>query len=565
MSQNNQPKSIKELENYKFFVPSYQRGYRWRDREITALLEDIWDFANAKQERNFYCLQPIVIKQNGKKYNVIDGQQRLTTIFLIVKFLDKKDLFALEYQTRRNSAEFLKNIDNKIDEQSNNIDFFHFVNAYKIITNFFADKETNDRKKFADTLLNNCKVLWYEAQEKENDVFIRLNIGKIPLLEAENIKALFLSKNDELDDDDIKDRAEFWYESEIKTREKGDFRYCVLSKVMPNDIFKNENNTPILRDDILRIEAYLKAIAPHNKGNKHYLFDYFYKNYKNKTLNQKWKELQSAIKTLSSFASEQSGNPINREIFHYLGFLTLSNYPIFEIYKKWIKLQDNELFVAELLKIIKKQVNGYIDNIDTLKYADNKEDYKKISSLLLLFNLEYMILDESSRDFFKFNRFVLERWSLEHIYAQNSKSIAYAIKNKDNDGISAWLKEVLEYIDDDRLKQDIEKSIVDKDFSDKLFNEIDENFKGDESLNSIANLALLDRESNSRLGNLIFSQKHKEIYKLGSQDKLIPIMTKKVFAKDIEGLDYGHKDFFSETDRKAYLTYINKLLDKYRI
>ena len=237
---------------------------------------------------------------------------------------------------------------------------------------------------------------------------------------------------------------------------------------------------------------------------------------------------------------------------------------MFEIYKKWIKLQDNELFVAELLQIIKKQVNGYINNIDTLKYADNKEDNKKIYSLLLLFNLEYMILDESSRDFFKFNRFVLERWSLEHIYAQNSKSIAKIIKNKDNERISAWLKEVLAYIDDDKLKQDIEKSITDKDFNDKIFDEIDENFKGDESLNSIANLALLDRESNTRLGNLIFSEKHKEIYKLGSQDKLIPIMTKKVFAKDIEGLDYGHKDFFSESDRKAYLAYINKLLDKYR-
>ena len=85
MSQSNQLQSIKELQNYKFLIPSYQRGYRWKDREITALLEDIWDFANATQEGNFYCLQPIVIKQNGKKYNVIDGQQRLTTIFLIFK------------------------------------------------------------------------------------------------------------------------------------------------------------------------------------------------------------------------------------------------------------------------------------------------------------------------------------------------------------------------------------------------------------------------------------------------------------------------------------------------
>ena len=563
MSQNNELKSIKDLENYNFLIPNYQRGSRWSDREVGTLLEDIWDFANTEQKDSFYCLQPIVVKQNGKQYNVIDGQQRLTTIFLIVKFLNKKDFFVLDYQTRNKSADFLKNIDESVKQELKNIDFFHFIAAYQIITKFFEDKGINDRKKFIDTLLNSCKVLWYEAQENEYDVFIRLNIGKIPLLEAENIKALFLNKNDELDDDDIKDRAEFWYESEIKAREKDDFRYCILSKIMPNDILKDENNKPTLRDDILRIEAYLKAIVQPNKSNKHYLFDYFYKNYKNKTLNGEWKKLQSAIKTLSSFASEQSNDIVNREIFHYLGFLTLSNYSIFEIYKKWVDLQDNKEFSNTLLQTIKERVKNYINDIESLGYG-NKEDKDKIFLLLLLFNLEYMILDESSRDFFKFNRFVLEQWSLEHIYAQNSKSITKIIKDKDNDGISAWLKEVLRYIDDDELKQEVEQNIQNNDFNVSLFAKIDENFKNDNTLNSIANLALLDRESNSRLGNLIFSQKHKEIYKLGSQDKLIPIMTKKVFAKDIEGLDYGHKDFFSETDRKAYLTYINKLLDKYR-
>lgn len=565
MSQSDQLKSIKDLQGYKFFIPSYQRGYRWSDREVGALLEDIWDFANTEQkEGSFYCLQPLVVKNNSPKYNVIDGQQRLTTIFLIVKFLDNKDLFTLEYQTRVNSAEFLKNITDKMEEKHENIDFFHFAKAYEIISKFFNDKGISDRKKFLDTLYDKCKVLWYEAQEKENDVFIRLNIGKIPLLEAENIKALFLSGNEKLGDDEIKDRAEFWYESEIKAREKDDFRYCVLSKVVPNDILKDENNKPILRDDILRIEAYLEAIVPPATSNKHYLFDYFYKNYKDKKLNERWKELQSAIKTLSSFASEQGGNITNRQIFHYLGFLTLSNCSIFDIYERWTAFQDSEKFSAELLKIIKNQVSGYIDNIESLSYTDKKEVREKIHLLLLLFNLEYMILDEGSKDFFKFNRFVLEQWSLEHIYAQNSKSIAKAIKDKDNDEISAWLEEVLEYIDDNDLKQEIKNSIETNDFNRSLFDEIDENFKNDDTLNSISNLALLDKESNSRLGNLIFSEKHKEIYKLGSQDKLIPIMTKKVFAKDIEGLDYGHKDFFGVQDRKAYFAYINKLLAKYR-
>lgn len=568
MSQNNPLKSIRDLENYKFFIPSYQRGYRWGDREVGALLEDIWDFANTEQkECGLYCLQPLVIKNNSPKYNVIDGQQRLTTIFLIVKFLDNKDLFILEYQTREKSAEFLKNITCKIEDKQENIDFFHFAKAYEIISKFFNNKSTSDRKKFLGTLYDKCKVLWYEAQEQENDVFIRLNIGKIPLLEAENIKALFLSRNENLNDDDIKDRAEFWYESEIKAREKDDFRYCVLSKIMPNDILKDETNKPILKDDILRIEAYLKAIVKPPKdltNNEHYLFDYFYRNYKDKKLNEIWKELQSAIKTLSSFASEQGGNIINRQIFHYLGFLTLSSYSIFNIYKEWKELRNSEKFSTKLLEIIKNQVNDYIDNVESLRYTDGREARKRIHLLLLLSNLEYMILDEGSRDFFKFNRFVLEQWSLEHIYAQNSKSIAKAIKDKDNDGISAWLKEVLEYIDDNDLKQEIENSLESNDFNRSLFEKIDENFKNDDTLNSISNLALLDKESNSRLGNLIFSEKHKEIYKLGSQDKLIPIMTKKVFAKDIEGLDYSHKDFFGEQDRIAYLTYINDLLTKYR-
>lgn len=41
---NNELKSIAELDGCRFSVPSYQRGYRWGQREVRALLEDIWDF-----------------------------------------------------------------------------------------------------------------------------------------------------------------------------------------------------------------------------------------------------------------------------------------------------------------------------------------------------------------------------------------------------------------------------------------------------------------------------------------------------------------------------------------
>ena len=66
----------------KFYIPSYQRGYRWGEEEVTRLLEDI--LANGP---NNYCLQPVVVRRDGDRFELIDGQQRLTTIYLIYKYI----------------------------------------------------------------------------------------------------------------------------------------------------------------------------------------------------------------------------------------------------------------------------------------------------------------------------------------------------------------------------------------------------------------------------------------------------------------------------------------------
>lgn len=553
-------RAIKDLEGKSFEIPSYQRGYRWGKREVEALLQDILDFSqkqsSQKQSSSFYCLQPVVVKKDKEKYRIIDGQQRLTTIFLIIKFLQNKDYFEITYQSRKESVKFLQNIEN--EKEHKNIDFYHFKKAYKNIKEFFNNKDQDkDQVEFYKILLEDCKILWYEISDNENDVFMRLNIGKIPLLEAENIKALFLSKNDELESDDLKERAEFWYESEKGARDNRDFRYCVLSHVDEKDIEDKK-----IKDDILRIEAYLKALVPystkkHYPTKKHYLFDYFYKHYKNGTLNKEWDRLKVAINTLSSFASRGTSEKIDREIFHYLGFLILSGEKIHSLYKQWEAVKNKENFKNALFEKVKKRVSGI--NIDELNYTENK---KGIKNILLLFNLEYLIADASSNEYFQFNRFVLEQWSLEHIYAQNSKSIKEAIKNKNNESIKEWLKEVLQYIDDPSLQNEIEKSIENENFEDELFGKIDENFTINESLHSIQNLTLLDKESNSKIGNQIFSQKRKAIQKLGEEDKLIPIATKKVFEK-VFSKDKSCPDVFSETDQEAYLNAIKEKLQAY--
>lgn len=559
IEKENPLKTINDLENLNFYMPNYQRGYRWGKIEVNALLQDILDFYQTdKNKESFYCLQPIVVKKDSKRYKVIDGQQRLTTIFLIIKFLNNKDIFNINYQTRLNSSDFLKNIQNKLDLEKVNIDFFYFLNAYKEIKLFFNDKKDEiSKKEFLEVLLYRCKILWDEIseQEKENEVFIRLNIGKIPLLEAENIKALFLAENEDIEEDELKERAEAWYEAEIKAREENDFRYCVLNKINEKNLMYNEFGKPVIKDDILRVESYLKAIVPSNEK----LFDYFYKYYKDKTIDKKWEEFISSVNTLESFSFKGVGK-IDREIFHYIGYLILSGENIFDIYKFWLENKDKNRFRDILFNRIKSKISNYIQNIDELHYGKDRD---KIINILLLFNLEYLISQEDSNEYFKFNRFQLEQWSLEHIYAQNSISIENEIKKNDNEKVKKWLIEVKEYMDNnEEVYKNIEVALNNNEFNKDLFNAIDESFINDTLLNSIQNLTLLDKSSNSKIGNRIFSIKRKEIQKLGEEDKLIPIATKKVFNKEFSN-SKDNPDVFTKKDQEDYLENIKKYLNKY--
>ena len=62
MENNIELKSVSELLGMKFFIPSYQRGYRWTEQQVMDLLNDIWEFSQ-KKTSEFYCLQPLVVKR----------------------------------------------------------------------------------------------------------------------------------------------------------------------------------------------------------------------------------------------------------------------------------------------------------------------------------------------------------------------------------------------------------------------------------------------------------------------------------------------------------------------
>ena len=580
-------RDIESLEGYKFVVPSYQRGYRWGEREVRALLEDIWDFASKEQDSGggeFYCLQPVVVcdAQDEKSYRLIDGQQRLTTIFLILKFLGgdgDKDHFSLSYETREKSGEFLSHIRTKESANADNMDFYHFCRAYEVVGDFFSGEI--DKEKFKTTLLESCKVLWYEIEKNDGEeerVFTRLNIGKIPLSPAENIKALFLAKgkdDSQVGESELRKRAEIWHESEKKARESEDFRYAVLAQISPKDIVGNEARLkdgeakqPRLKDDVMRIEVYLRAIAS-KQDEKQGLFEYFYELYKDNKLDDEWEKLKQCISRLNSLTDKDKED--NREICHYLGFLTHLGVSVSELYKMYLdggseKIVGKKAFVNKLYERVQEKMGKNITNMKDLSF-DNTAEKQKLKDLLLLFNIAERIEDKARYRFFEFNKFKLGEWELEHIYPQNSEVI-FKDKKPSESEKEEWFKEVQAFLDeenreDKKLIDRIEEILEKKAFGDEanqLLRDIDENLRGSAHLNRIQNLALLDSKTNREIGNMMFGKKREKILELG--DRLILNSTRKVFAGEYFK-DKKTISVFSKKEQEKYLEAIKNSLEKF--
>jgi Protein of unknown function DUF262 len=193
---NLEPLLVGEIKG-TFYVPAYQRGYRWGEVEVRRLLDDILD-SHGKP----YYLQPVVVKRHGDEWELVDGQQRLTTLFLILQYMKREGLqssaaaYSLRYETRPGSAAYLEQLDPGLSQE--NIDFFHIYEAYRCIGEWFDAHGTRRQwaaNKFYDALFERVRVIWYEAADDldATTLFTRLNVGRIPLTDAELVKALLLS------------------------------------------------------------------------------------------------------------------------------------------------------------------------------------------------------------------------------------------------------------------------------------------------------------------------------------------------------------------------------------
>ncbi|MDR3047723.1 MAG: DUF262 domain-containing protein, partial [Bacteroidales bacterium] len=221
---------------YKYYnIPEYQRGYKWNKQQIEQLLNDIDKFQPNGSDDRFYCVQNITIVEQKDKgcYNVVDGQQRLTTLTVLLSYLKESELVKdrLKYYVRLDTTDkFIKRyiIDNKIDsknwgnflskrkEDTPDVDFdhqdiFYLFTAYTTIKKWFEGEDENvihNKDSFKEKLLKHVKLIINKPDTvNEQDLFMNLNTGKVSLDGADLVRALLVTnvakeemKNDNLTD-----------------------------------------------------------------------------------------------------------------------------------------------------------------------------------------------------------------------------------------------------------------------------------------------------------------------------------------------------------------------------
>ncbi len=547
-------KLVGEIEG-KFFVPSYQRGYRWGEEEVIRLLEDV--YTNGTKN---YCLQPIVVRKTDEHYDLIDGQQRLTTLFLIYQYMHitsggfmDAPRFSLIYQTREKTEEFLTTIDFSLRED--NVDFWFICNAYETIQKWFEAKEkksvlTNINKYFDE----NVKVIWYEIGTDEDPIalFTRLNIGKIPLTSAELVKAMFLCRNQEQGID-------------RKKQEEISLQWDNIERELQNDsLWYFLSNASKARFQT-RIDLILNLISGKTDDNRETYYTYFYfENLRNTaTLDAIWRDIQHTFLILKDWFE-------NHELYHKIGYLIASEATSLQELFDLSKGKTKDRFLNELNSLICQSIrlNG---NYADLSY-EKEPDKQRISRLLLLFNVESVRRNGARTQWFPFDKFKYQSggkviWSLEHIHAQQSEGLrteeswrewirlhTESIKNIGNEALFREMLEILEQPKIERQNfEDLQTRIVSN-----------LSVQGNtEYLHSIANLALLNASDNAALNNSTFDVKRNEIIKMDKAGEFIPFCTKMVFLKYYTPSEGNQLHFWGHADRVAYVKAINTILGDY--
>ena len=517
-----------------FYLPDYQRGYRWTSEEIKLLLDDIYESAGKP-----YCLQPIVVKKSNERFELIDGQQRLTTIYLICKYMEAKlgDLyepsFKLEYETRKESANFLGNIDLSLREL--NIDYYFIASAYEYIEQYFTEKTQGERREMAAYLtklneyfISSVNVIWYEVDSAENgiELFERLNIGKIPLTSSELVKALFLK-------DSVRDKMS-------GRQEEISLQWDMIEQELQNPSFWGFLSNIDGDQMPTRIDLILDLMVDKSGNDREKYRTFFYFDRQIKSLSETttenplleiWSRIYHVFLTLREWYT-------NHDFYHKIGYLITIGVPLRKIYTVWQNDGNTplakDIFLSELDKMISESISiKDKEELLSLSYDTRKD---KLQKVLTLFNVETeRLMDDGKRRFpFEVNNELIEKMEI---------LIEQLHSDKDPGNVRERFNE-------------IQKEVI------IIFTSKEDVVKENSYSHGLANMALLDVSQNAALSNSVFDVKRHRVINYDKEGRYIPICTKHVFFKYYT--QEGPSLFFwGETDRRDYAEALNEKISPY--
>ncbi len=628
----------KDNKHYCFLVPSYQRGYRWESEQIIRLLDDLYEFSQSAQNTDFYCLQPIIVKQisqdemqvrmgqnyscntDNNYYEVVDGQQRLTTIYLILKYVQREDtaqFFDLEYERDAKS-----NFSRRIMLQSlrktpipapNTVDEHYFIQAYQKIKQWTQEKRKHNSDVDNDIesiIKRHTNVIWYELSNTNTDcyqIFRNINNGKIPLTNAELVKAMLLTEKNFAPDSSNPATDVIIRNSIIRSQQErfarlwDDIQRELSNAQMWSFITGNYDfNTPTRIDLLLKLIVYKES---HNIDERDYgLFNFFENklNAKN-SIADKRRYIESVFENIrTTFRTIQDWyeKPL---YYNFIGMImTYSEKSsrslvtenrtarlkkladLLESYNTMTREQFKLYLLKEVKNLIKEVTPNNIgsphhiitsseqfnrtegekeDNV--INYIDNR---KSIERWLMLFNI-LELNDIEGRFDFTVGR---TGWSVEHIKAQSSEVAKkddwkdYLDKEKERIQLKAKHINSTNY---NTIITSIDTFISEynsiaasghkpgDEFEAKLHElmlRIDKDIDGfnEADEHRLGNLALLGIAENSMLNNSQFYEKRKKM--LSKESKNFPYATRRVFlkvySKQTLNMDYstwGKADFNS--------------------
>lgn len=392
--------------DWKYRIPDYQRGYKWTETNVEVLLKDIMDFKQVNDDQ-FYCLQNITIAPSGDHYyNVIDGQQRLTTLFILLCYLGHGGIVdgKLIYAVRDATQKYLQgdilgmkcwSLDYPYTPQHQ--DEYYILMAAKKIQTWFEEGRTQDevdsmKREFSKKLLDNTKLIVNKVEGNEQQTFSNLNGKKIPLDAADLIRAMLITdtvKEGNAKADVEPYRAKMGAEIDGMDRIwSGDGIQVWFRQFLPGEVERNakQHRFDISEHPINLLYILFLLSGPKSlDGVSFEAFESYLKSSKNDT-----------FKAIKKFHNDMMDWFEDVNLYHYVGFLMFHykgnrQVPSFgeisfkNVYQLWRQQPSKKAFLVKIKQIISSLL---LSDVLTAEQREKEEDPAKVLLSKIRFNME---------------------------------------------------------------------------------------------------------------------------------------------------------------------------------